>query len=144
MSEKTTYTNLLVLFAGVVLVFLFAGVVILQSSDVEIAQDVPSIELPTGDVMEHIVYEPYGSPWKKIILNGVDSTDVELRALFDKYMQHSSLGYVEYDEIQDGKIIVIRIFWQEHPDQLLATFRITKERAGLGTNFECWVAVCVA
>jgi len=144
MSEKTTYTNLLVLFAGVVLVFLFSGVVILQSSKLDVVQEAPSIALPTGDVMEHVAYEPYGPPWHEITLNGVDSTEDELHALVDKYMQHSSPDNVDYEELQDGKIIVIRIFWREHPDQLLASFQITKERAGLGTGYSCWIYGCIA
>ena len=144
MSEKATYKNLALLFAGVTLVFALAGTVMLQPAQLEFQETAEVSKLPTGVYMEHIVFESDGSPRSRISLNGIESTRVELRALIDKYMLHSSSELAVTEELEGGRIFVIQLFWRDHPDQLLTTFRIyRKGDAGPPIAYLCMVHECI-
>ncbi|MCQ3827865.1 hypothetical protein HXX02_00245 [Microbulbifer elongatus] len=134
--------NLIILFAVGIFLCGAIGIYLTQkSASVKGELDLEAT-LPTGPYMRHIVYEPYAEPWTKITLNGMPSTDDDLYELIRKYKEYSSPENITYKEKDNGRVIIIDIYWRLQPSRKLATFEITKEKPGLGTEYRCTVYEC--
>jgi hypothetical protein len=105
-----------------------------------------SMEILVGPIpyKEFNIYDPTATPpWDdKATLSGVEVENSEIFELVRYYMGYSSPENIDYYELEDRKIILFNIYWSENPKVLLATFRITREKAGTGMSFDCILRNC--